>query len=414
MAQSILSQIASAPKSSANLGAAFLRGREFSQQSDVRKDQRNLLQEQAKGRKQETATAEATALDIEVAGDVLASFAAGAGPTQDSILQRALAKAPPGSSEQAGIKDLLDTPAGKDRDSKLIRLTNAFQQRGLLKAPVAAPKASKTADQIERELKVSEGKLSVEEEKLKNIPPRKTADQIEREVKVSEDAQRTRESELLERQAETKRKAGELKPTMQKILDSAQTIAFESEKTANGFDLLSKDFDSLGFSGGAKASIGDFLKDTLGSQDEISELRRKFRGIRASQATKNLPPGPASDKDIALALSGFPPENAPARVISSFIKGAAKIARIDQAFQTFKAEFVSDNKNTAGMLQSWRENRTDIINDAIKDFTSTEAVQDQVIMRHQSLGDITESDIQETMSKNSLSREQVLQRLGGQ
>lgn len=192
-----------------------------------------------------------------------------------------------------------------------------------------------------------------------------TPAQRERELGIKEAAQKTREAELEISAAETKRKAGELKPTMQKILDTAQTTAFESEKTANEFDLLVDDYRGQSFEGGVTASIGEFLKDTLGTQDEASALRRKFRGIRASQATKNLPPGPASDKDIALALSGFPPDNAPADVIASFLVGASKLARIDNAFQTFKAEYISENKNSSGLIKAWRENKDRIISDAL-------------------------------------------------
>lgn len=192
-------------------------------------------------------------------------------------------------------------------------------------------------------------------------PTGPTFKQREREIDIKEAAQRTRESELTERQAEVRRKAGELKPTMQKILDTAQNQAFDAEKTANEFDLLVDDFTGAGFGGGVVSSVDEFLKDALGTQDDVSTLKRKFRGIRASQATKNLPPGPASDKDIALALSGFPPDNAPADVIASFLIGASKLARINNAFQSFKAEYISENKNSSGLIKAWRENKDRII-----------------------------------------------------
>lgn len=236
-----------------------------------------------------------------------------------------------------------------------------------------------------------------------------------RELDIKEQAQRTRESELVERRGEVARKAAELKPTMQKILDTAQNQAFEAETTANEFDLLVDDFRGKGFGGGVKASVNEFLKDALGTQDEVSALRRKFRGIRASQATKNLPPGPASDKDIALALSGFPPENAPAEVIASFLTGASKMARIDQAFQSFKAEYISENKNSAGLIKAWRNNRDKIIDDALRDFRPEESpgAEQQVVLIHPVFGDVSEEDIQATMSGSNMTREQVLQRLQG-
>lgn len=234
-----------------------------------------------------------------------------------------------------------------------------------------------------------------------------TMAQRERELDIKERAQQTRESELVARAEEAERKAGELKPTMQKILDTAQNQSFEAEKTANEFDLLVEDFRGKGFGGGVATSITEFLKDALGTPDEVSALRRKFRGIRASQATKNLPPGPASDKDIQLALSGFPPENAPAESIANFLEGAKKLARIDQAFQTFKAEYISENKNSSGLIKAWRENKERLINEALGAAPSPQGV----VLTHPTLGNITEDDIQTTMTENNMTREQVLQRL---
>jgi hypothetical protein len=308
---------------------------------------------------------------------------------------------------------LASTAPIQDQNIRLEAAKESFEgrpefQRALTSLQNATPEQRE--EMFKRMTRVGQQLGVLEEVKQPGITP----EQREREITVKEQAQETRESELEARTAETRRKAGELKPTMQKILDEAQTIAFDSEKTANGFELLSKDFDRLGFSGGVKASIGDFLKDALGTQDEVSALRRKFRGIRASQAMKNLPPGPASDKDIALALGGFPPENAPASVISSFIKGASKLARIDQAFQTFKAEYISENKNTAGLIKAWKQNKTRIVGDAVKSFEAGATPPSTVIMRHPTLGDITEEDIQTTMESNKLTREQVLQGLRGQ
>lgn len=306
------------------------------------------------------------------------------GVNQDQFLENAKINLSGRADLQAIIDRIIQTPPAQ-RQEAFDKFNEIGQSLGFIEA---VDQAGKTPQQLQQELDI---KQQVADTGVK--------------------AQETRASELTERQAETRRKAGELKPTMQKILDASQTQAFDAEKTANGFDLLSRDFDKLGFSGGVKASINDFLKDALGSQDEVSALRRTFRGIRASQATKNLPPGPASDKDIALALSGFPPENAPASVISSFIKGAAKIARIDQAFQTFKAEFISENKNTAGLIKAWKREKDNIIDDAIKNFEQGVTPETTIVVRSPTFGDVTEADITRTMADNNLTREQVLERL---
>ena len=83
-------------------------------------------------------------------------------------------------------------------------------------------------------------------------------------------------------------------------------------------------------------------------------MRRRFNSVRASQATQNLPPGPASDKDILLALSGFPKENASGRQIESFLRGAAKLESIDSAFQAFKSDLISETRSTKGLLKKWK------------------------------------------------------------
>ena len=225
----------------------------------------------------------------------------------------------------------------------------------------------------------------------------KTAAQIAEEIRIkgatqatAEKAQGTREQELVARAEETKRKSLEIKPGVQRILDDAQTLAQEAEKTANELDLLSRDLDRQGFKGGVVSSISVFLKEALGTQGEAEALRRKFRGIRASQAIKNLPPGVASDKDIELALSGSPPQNAPAAVVASWLRGASKMARIEQAFNEFKSGYVSENKNTGGLIKAWKANRIDLIGKALEgasgSVTGQEEAQEQDIVVNPSTG----------------------------
>jgi hypothetical protein len=155
-----------------------------------------------------------------------------------------------------------------------------------------------------------------------------------------------------EEQAEIK--AGELSPTVQKILDASQTEAIDAGQRARSLSVLADDVEKLDIGGGLASSTSETFKGLLGSQDDVSELRRRFNAIRASQSVQNLPPGPASDKDIQLALSGFPKENAGGQQIVSFLRGAAKLEGINAAFQTFKSNLISDNKSTKGMLKKWK------------------------------------------------------------
>lgn len=86
----------------------------------------------------------------------------------------------------------------------------------------------------------------------------------------------------------------------------------------------------------------------------VSELRLAYNGVRASEAVTLLPPGVASDADIKLALSGFPPENANGKHIASFLKGLAKLEEQQAEFAEFKSTYISDNGTERGMFQAWK------------------------------------------------------------
>ena len=96
------------------------------------------------------------------------------------------------------------------------------------------------------------------------------------------------------------------------------------------------------------------LKEVSGTQDAVSELRRQYAGIRASQVVNNLPPGAASDKDIEMAISGFPSDKAHGKQIASFLRGMAKLEAVKADYENFKSDYISANGNERGMLQEWK------------------------------------------------------------
>lgn len=182
-------------------------------------------------------------------------------------------------------------------------------------------------------------------------PSGKTRSDIEREIAVKEEANKLRAEELGFR----KDQAGELKisPTVQKILDSSQERAFSAGESARELELLAKDISGVDLGQGVPSTFSEKLKAATGSTDAVSDLRRRFRGFRSSRAINNLPPGVASDKDIELALSGFPAENANDNTINSFLLGQAKLARIEEAFNITKSELISETGGTSNLLKVW-------------------------------------------------------------
>lgn len=165
-------------------------------------------------------------------------------------------------------------------------------------------------------------------------------------------ALRRRDIELKEKIE--KRQEQKLSGTAEKVLFASQDAIVKAQRNANHMSNLAKEYEANVKTAGFKASIGEFLAEALGSEDEVSLLRRNYNSIRASQAMANLPPGPASDKDIALALSGFPKSTSNPKVVASFLRGVAKLSRADAAWNQFRADFISKNRGSSGMNKEWR------------------------------------------------------------
>jgi len=164
----------------------------------------------------------------------------------------------------------------------------------------------------------------------------------------------------------------------EKNLIDAQSKFMDSKTKATEYDLLADDFlrfkDSLPT--GKAATISEFIKSSTGTQDEETELRRRLQKVRLSQALKNLPPGPATDKDVAEAMKGVPKENASVDQVLQFLRGSAKIESLEADFQEFKANYISDNDGSKGLIKAWKQaikdGKIDSYNDVVSGGTSSE------------------------------------------
>jgi hypothetical protein len=110
---------------------------------------------------------------------------------------------------------------------------------------------------------------------------------------------------------------------------------------------LATQFDKSNGASGAFASFGDWI-GTNGQ--EAVRLRREYAAIMGSQVVKNLPPGSASDTDIALATKGYPPNNARPSTIASFLRGMEKLQNMSANMDQSKADWLAGNGNL-GTLQ---------------------------------------------------------------
>ncbi|MCH8329306.1 MAG: hypothetical protein IIB81_02855, partial [Nanoarchaeota archaeon] len=141
---------------------------------------------------------------------------------------------------------------------------------------------------------------------------------------------------------------------------------------------------------GASQSFSESLKSILGTQDDVTEFRRRFNKVRLSEGLKSLPPGPATDKDVEEAFKGVPKENASPQQVASFLRGAARLARFDAGFNQFKADFISKNSTAKNLNKNWRK-----------------TIESPVAKRG-----ITVAEIYETAQNRNITPEEVAERLG--
>ncbi len=141
---------------------------------------------------------------------------------------------------------------------------------------------------------------------------------------------------------ELNRQFGELPPDARKNLNDASAQATSSEQSASQILSLASRLDAAGGGYGAFGSAGEWIKKATGNQDGMTALKQEYTRIRSQGVMKALPPGPATDRDVALAMEGFPPANADAKQLASFLRGMAKLQTYDAALNGAKAQWFGE------------------------------------------------------------------------
>ena len=201
-----------------------------------------------------------------------------------------------------------------------------------------------------------------------------------------------REREIALKESEAQRRSVKLSAGLESALLSSQEKVVSAQRNAREYDVLANDFANrvADLQGGAAGSFGEFLKGVLGTQDDVSEFRRRFNQVRLSEGLKNLPPGPATDRDVQEAFKGVPKPNASPEQIQSFLRGAARLARFDAGFNQFKADFISERSSAKGLNKEWRKQ-----------------IQSPILKRKVSV-----AEIYETAQNRGITPEDVKQQLG--
>lgn len=158
---------------------------------------------------------------------------------------------------------------------------------------------------------------------------------------------------------EMNQKFGQLPDDARSLVNSSSLAATSGEQAVQQYQQLAGKIDALGGSWGTGSSAKEFLKRATGNEDAVSALKREYTRMASQGVIKLLPPGPASDKDIANAKEGIPDANAAPDVMSSYLRGMAKLSAYDAVLNNAKAEWV-------GQVQHLGRAKTDIVVDGTR------------------------------------------------
>lgn len=167
----------------------------------------------------------------------------------------------------------------------------------------------------------------------------------DRSARLNLDTQKTA-AEVADKMSSIQKNLNDIPADTRKLINESATLAATSKQSADQFNDLAKRLDASGGGYGVFSSASDFLKKGAGFQGGMTQLRQEYTRLRNTAAIKSLPPGPATDKDIAMALKGFPSENASATDLSSFLRGMAKLQDVDASINNAKTDWLANNRGT--------------------------------------------------------------------
>ena len=161
----------------------------------------------------------------------------------------------------------------------------------------------------------------------------------------------TLESNIGLKLEELDRQGTQLDAGARQAVNSAVGESVSASALADRMNGLADRMQSASMGSGWAASFRESAKGAFGAQDPVSGLRAEYSQIVNAQAVKNLPPGPASDKDIALAKQGFPPANASPEYLQSFLRGMGKMQQAVAAGADRRANWLATNGSLAPARQ---------------------------------------------------------------
>ena len=222
----------------------------------------------------------------------------------------------------------------------LATATNA-PEKAAAEAALSKAQADKAKIDAQFAGSLAQASLNLNAAQIKNI----NSEISNRAAKLNLDKQ-TMQATVAEKLSTIQNNLNQMPADTRKLVNESAVTAAASKQSADQFNDLAKRIDSAGGNYGVASSASDFLKKVGGFQGGMTQLKQEYTRLRNTAAIKSLPPGPATDKDIQMALSGFPSDTANAGDLARFLRGMAKLQDVDASISNAKTDWLAQNNGT--------------------------------------------------------------------
>lgn len=121
------------------------------------------------------------------------------------------------------------------------------------------------------------------------------------------------------------------------------------------------------YKSGLYGSLDKWYKANVsGKQTDMDALKTEYNGLKNKIVIESLPPGVASDRDIAIAREGWPPDNADPAHIAAFLRGVRKMQVIAYSQAMHKSNYLSSQQSPRGLTQDWQDKSSLYVNEALQ------------------------------------------------
>jgi hypothetical protein len=144
-----------------------------------------------------------------------------------------------------------------------------------------------------------------------------------------------------------------LQPTMTEYVEKATdqaSLANRTEALAAEMSRLST--TSAGGDGRQYRTIAEYLKSSLGAQDEYSRARQQYLELRTKGIGEMLKDfKPASNSDMDMVAKPFPSENDEPKYLAQYLAAMGRVSRMAATVAESKAEWLQSNRGMGKTMQ---------------------------------------------------------------